>query len=260
MDATSKCKFCQSPIGGSARVCPTCKLYQFPFWNVLPYLAGLVALIAIVGTAVVYLHERWTDLKSKQYGDVELVVLAIDSESGITLDNTGERDIFVSIVRFASPRMREFRSVNKVIKAGELVRVTYNDPRTPRDTRCLNGEVAQGVLRMDYQVKDQLYQFYGLDSAELATHGEDFETTHAVLDGTATLIYYPAGEVKRSEAVIPGKILISQRANASGEFSEELLPPGDTFTLDENKFTTPLEPKKLEPPSMKPPADQNSAD
>jgi hypothetical protein len=222
----AECRFCKTTIIDGATVCPQCKLYQRPNLNILPYLGGLVALLAIVGSSGAYIMSSWQNLQAISYGSPKLIVLAAASKGGAALHNSGSRDIFVSGIVFDSALWRDSLPINRVLHPGELVHVEYKEPAyEQRQSRCLSfGEVGwylKDIKEGSAEVRNQEFHFYTVDHPGLRAHF-NLDGTHAVINGTGKVLYIPVGSDKYVEQDISCKVLIMQRADAQGEFPDQI--------------------------------------
>lgn len=213
------CRFCRSAIEPGAKVCSTCRLYQSLWLNFLPYLGGLVAVIAVATSAFVYGLGKWQEVQANKYGSVGLRVLSANSSEEATILNTGGRNVFVCYAIFETQCLKRSRSINRMVKAGELAHFEYKQTEPRALFRCLVGELARSV-RKGGVFENQDYWFMTNDHPELSAH-IDLEEDHAILEGKMTVVYYPSGEFEARKEDVSCKVLVIQHPDKAGRYSDK---------------------------------------
>jgi len=227
----AKCKWCSTTIEPKAWVCPTCKHYQTWWWvNAVFYLGGLVAVAGAVVSIWLFAANQWHAFEASSYGTVDLELIEARNED-VSLRNKGERDIFVSGIILECPQQKDYFPINQIIRAGALESF-QNKFAILREWRCIIGDDAKPVKDRTATVKNQAYRWFSVGHPQLSAHF-NLEKTHAILDGTARLIYRPFGSSEPLEEEFDCKVLIVQVADKNGEFSFELGPP-DPNLVDPN--------------------------
>jgi hypothetical protein len=216
-----KCRFCRQQIEDGSSVCPICKHYQS---NCLIGLRVVVAALLVVPGAIglgLFATNQWRQLRGSSFGSVGIEVAAT-SDGSATLSNTGGRDLFVAGIVFECDQMKDFIPINTIVKGGAIEAVEKGTEHKLRDWRCISGIGAKEVQNGKATIKNQEYLFLTEGHPQLSAHF-DLEATHAVLKGTAKVIFRPVGQSQDSSLSIPCKVLIVQRANKDGDFPDVLL-------------------------------------
>ena len=143
---TQQCVACGQQIPKGVSLCSVCKSYQRNWKNHLQYSAGIVALIALVASALVWL---WASRKDVWPRDDVRVVYASSLGSAVVA-NSGDRDVFVSHLLFTMPgRQSDWTAPRLVfdekLAAGQFSRREF--PKAKFDT----GEFVRGISDADFE-------------------------------------------------------------------------------------------------------------
>jgi hypothetical protein len=233
-----KCRLCRSNIEEGAKVCPTCKHYQSILWNALLYLSGLVAVASILGASSVYVIKQLDGSLKRHFGTIGIEVIEFRSDLQATLENTGQRDLYVSGVILESPTGKNFFTINRVIAAGTLEVIGDTDSSGEPAFRCIKGDIAQQILEGKLSVKNQGSQYYNAGHPQLRAHHDLDE--HPATDAKGTLVYRAVGDTKSHGKKFDCVFLIVQYADENGEYSDELVPGNKDALTDENSTLKPL--------------------
>jgi hypothetical protein len=139
------------------------------------------------------------------------------------VDNTGQRKLFVSNILFKSPSYTETRVLGRQVDGGDLAIFESRVPVGPHLYRCIVGPIAKDVQDGRAEVPGQRFHWYTDGHPTLTNHNQ---VEHALLPGTARLVYRVAGETNPREVEVKCTVIVVQYPNANGQYSDEILAFG----------------------------------
>jgi hypothetical protein len=123
------CVACASPIPIGASLCPTCKTWQSPRRRLLQDLAGVVGIIALLGSASVYVVSKLPDVRRTLFWRDDIQVLAFKSEGDLLVANRGDGEVYVSHISLGIRHEGRNRSVTlrlgESIVSGSILKHTF---------------------------------------------------------------------------------------------------------------------------------------
>ena len=178
----------------------------------LPYLGGLVAFIALVGSLITFSISKTIEIYHQITWKEKVTVISYRSEGPQVFLNTGDGQVFLSHMHIQSETDSMTRTINSIIKPGEFYTLPLQaNPNIDR------GGLVSGIdedqwknLLERYRTKEKgsmnpslFMVYYSLDSPALQVYKRRLKETLRTVSATGTLVYFSANEGKRFEQTLP---------------------------------------------------------
>lgn len=138
---TRPCRYCGTVIAKNACICPTCKYWQrgYGWLNWVAFAGGLAGLVAIVGSAIVYMYNQtwgWYSNDILSCSDLKYPGSTKDPNGEMIVVNAGHDDVIIIslIIDIIAGSLRGNVGIplNSVVKEGQISTITMPySPPTP---------------------------------------------------------------------------------------------------------------------------------
>lgn len=95
-----RCKLCHEVINADAKLCPHCQSYQSRFRNLLVFTAQVLAVVSVIGSAIVFTITAWPELRKQIEWQDDIRLMRVSLVEGIDGVNVGDGSVFVRQVEF----------------------------------------------------------------------------------------------------------------------------------------------------------------
>ena len=166
------CRACGTPMYASAKLCSVCLTYRSRFRAALPLLAITAALTILAVAVGVYAFTQGRSYWAAMYPEERILVIDVNTASGILLSNPGDTDEFVTRLVIESPQISYSRqyAINRVLPAGQFVSMDIDGPKGGFVAGLDNNAWKQLVAYMSRYGRDGVFApvFFHPDNVALA--------------------------------------------------------------------------------------------
>lgn len=126
-DIMSKCIYCQEEILDNSKYCKHCNHYQSWWKNWVAHIGGVVALVVVIVSIATYAIKPLRDAYTVYTWRDKVEVVTFHSTKGITVNNSGDGDIFLESVSYKSGEIKFSggKPIMMPAKKGEFTSCTF---------------------------------------------------------------------------------------------------------------------------------------
>lgn len=193
-------------------------------WS-LPYLGGLVAFIALIGSLITFSVSKGIEIYRQITWEERVMVISYRSEGPQVFLNAGDGQVFLSHVEIKSEADAKVRPVNFIIKPNEfnLLPVQPN-PDIDKGSVVTDKTDDEWKQLLDKYIEHEKHSlhpslftvYYSLDSPVLQIYKQVLGSRLRTIPAKAKMVYFSANGGKRFEQMMDFEgVLISKKTEAN---------------------------------------------
>ena len=205
------CIVCGTKIAKAAGFCAACSHYQKHWKNIVLFWGRLAGLISVIGTATLFGISNLQGAKDALFASYRLVILSLNSDSGMVIANAGNRDVFLShmAVKYNEPPLHfsKTMSIDGLVRKKEIATAGFNTSMGARDYVAKVSDKewseilqrAQGATTGDECFRSQFLLENGREYQQIK---EFLKQDLRTFKPQAALYYYAADQINMKEQPI----------------------------------------------------------
>lgn len=232
------CRLCKNEIPEQAAVCQVCKNNQSRFMNSLPYLTGMAAVLTVLASVVLFSFEQWHEFISSHFGAAQIKLVAADSNSEVSILNTGDRPLFVSYVVFETPgsKWKAFFPINEVIAPGRLLTKNAAENFSSYLPKSRPVRSSKAYLWKQNIWKPPVRNIWFTQDHPVLQGLTNGDSTLVTGPGSASIIFYPTNDYTQRSVKTDCTTMLVEIPDSSGAYAKV---PDDAAAKVPPEYKTP---------------------
>jgi hypothetical protein len=170
-----ECKHCKAQMPDGAKFCLACRNHQSWSKNLLPFIGGMIALITLIASTMLYIVDKSQILFHNWKDQIKVISLVADADGlgGLSVVNTGDGKIYLDAMQLRCEQCQFLTviSINRELNSGDFLSINSSPNTYKADINCnsilsMEDVNSEAIIRNVGQ-KDVYYYIYNTDNFSL---------------------------------------------------------------------------------------------